>query len=222
MLYFAYGSNLNLSQMARRCPAATPLDKLMLPGWQLVFRSVADIVQKDGAECPGGVWRITPKCEAALDRYEGFDPQHPDRGMYRKVVIELDGMPEGETQLMFYVMNSTGIYPPSEGYYDCIVQGYKDFGLKRLPLKIALKHSHDCKKPSHVERKRLRRNGRPPAQPRPVSKKGNAGAKRASDPTVFHDPWANVPMVNDANAYRRKTRNLTDWLNEKKGGGDRY
>ena len=42
-LYFAYGSNLNLTQMANRCPQAKQLGSAYLPNWRLVFRGVADI-----------------------------------------------------------------------------------------------------------------------------------------------------------------------------------
>ena len=79
MRYFAYGSNLNVAQMAQRCPGAKLLGRIKLPGWKLVFRGVADAIQEPGAFCYGGVWRITPEDEAALDTYEGV--RH---GLYRK------------------------------------------------------------------------------------------------------------------------------------------
>ena len=37
-LYFAYGSNLNLDQMARRCPDAEPVGRVRLDGYRLAFR----------------------------------------------------------------------------------------------------------------------------------------------------------------------------------------
>jgi hypothetical protein len=241
MLYFAYGSNLHLGQMSRRCPDAEPLGPLIMPDTQLVFRGVADVIRKDGAQCPGGIWRITKRCEAALDRYEGFNPDRPDSGMYRKEFVQVDGLPDGETEIMLYAMNSVGIYPPSEGYYDCIVQGYRDFGLDDAALRMALKHSHDAKHPSHIERKRTRRMGRPALAARPqrkpepvkaeppkaerkAAKKARKAARmmdggkhrRAVD--QLHDPWANVP----AEKHRRKCMNLTDWLRDRKGSGERY
>src|SRR5580765_4403782 len=142
-----------------------------MPKTRLVFRGVADVVFDEGSACPGGIWRITAECERALDRYEGFDPDYPDRGMYAKEYVELDGLPDGEREIMLYTMNSTGIYPPSEGYYQTIEQGYRDFGLKLAPLRAALEHSYDAKRPSHVERKRTRRMGRPALAPRPEPKR---------------------------------------------------
>jgi len=231
MLYFAYGSNLNLSQMQRRCPAATRLGKLMLPNTRLVFRGVADVVFEEGHTCPGGLWRITPECEHRLDLYEGFDPHYPDRGMYSKEYITVEGLPDGETEVMLYTMNSRGIFPPSDHYYSSIVQGYRDFGLKIAPLKAALKHSYDDKRPTHVERKRTRRMGRPALAPRPqpkpvaaVKPKQSKTERRkqknaARKPVVYHDPWG---VDAPAEMRNKKVMNLTDWLEMRRNGGHRY
>jgi hypothetical protein len=200
-LYFAYGSNLNLAQMSRRCPAAVPLDKVYLPGVRLVFRGVADVV---------------------FDRYEGCNAH--GTGMYRKEYIDVDGFGE----VLVYVMNSTGVMPPSEGYYDGIVQGYRDFGLSRRRLRLALKHSHDAKHPSHVERKRLRRNGRPAFKPRPAPKvqlpaepvRKPAKPKRAPvAPQVIEDIWG----AHISAEKRRRTRasDLSAWLEGKRADGRR-
>jgi hypothetical protein len=237
MLYFAYGSNLNIKQMRVRCPAAKPLGKLILPNTRLVFRGVADVIAEQGVECPGGIWRITDECERALDRYEGFDPEYPDRGMYTKEYVTIAGLPDDEDEIMLYAMNSTGIFPPSEGYYATIVQGYKDFKLDQAPLRLALKHAHDEKRPSHIERKRFRRLGRPALAPRPIPKAERKAAKKAAKAArkaglfmdgdkhrdakralQLHDPWANVP----AEKHRRKVMNLTEWLRDKHSSGERY
>ena len=37
-LYFAYGSNINLEQMADRCPAAEVVGTAVLDGYELLFR----------------------------------------------------------------------------------------------------------------------------------------------------------------------------------------
>ena len=38
-LYFAYGSNMDLNQMAFRCPDAQALETVRLEGYRLAFRS---------------------------------------------------------------------------------------------------------------------------------------------------------------------------------------
>ena len=40
-LYFAYGSNINLQQMAVRCPAAQVVEPAVLEGYELLFRGNA-------------------------------------------------------------------------------------------------------------------------------------------------------------------------------------
>ena len=165
MLYFAYGSNLNVAAMKRRCPAALPLCRFTLTGSRLVFRGVADVAVDEAYKVIGALWRITPECEEALDRYEGLAS-----GMYKKeyalVTKGNKKLKKGE-RVMFYVMNSTGIFPPSEGYLKTIEDGYRDFKLPMKQLNAAVLHSWKEKAPSHRERQRYRRTGRPPlAEPR--------------------------------------------------------
>ena len=52
-----------------------------LAGWRLIInhRGVATLVPEPGARVPGLIWRLTPACEAALDRHEGVA-----KGVYRK------------------------------------------------------------------------------------------------------------------------------------------
>ena len=42
-LYFAYGSNINLEQMAVRCPAAQVVGPAVLDGYELLFLSLIHI-----------------------------------------------------------------------------------------------------------------------------------------------------------------------------------
>jgi AIG2-like family len=150
--------------MAQRCPGAKPLGRIKLSGWKLVFRGVADAIQEPGAFCYGGVWRITPEDEVALDTYEGVRP-----GLYRKEYIPI--VPYGEDCMLIYTMNSTGIFPPSESYLECIKQGYRDFKMPhnaRQMLLQAVKDAWDNKNPSYVERQRYRRKGRPKLAARPT------------------------------------------------------
>lgn len=169
MLMFAYGSNLNVDQMARRCPAAEPIGRLKLQDWRLVFRGVADVIPEPGAVCYGGVWRITPACEEALDRYEGVDS-----GLYTREWIPIKPGKHGETAMLVYCMTSTGIMPPSAGYLQCIKDGYRDFAMPPAAwglLKDAVRTSHDDKAPTHLERQRRMRTGRPAFAPRPKDPK---------------------------------------------------
>lgn len=158
-LYFAYGSNLNVQAMSQRCPKARKVGKLILPNARLVFRGVADCIYSRRSTCPGGLWRITPACEAALDRYEGVSG-----GLYRKEYLTVRLKPEAAPEeVLIYVMNRGGIMPPWEDYIDTIAQGYRDFALddQLWQLDRALEHSYDHKnKTPHLQR-RWEQRGRP-------------------------------------------------------------
>ncbi len=136
-LYFAYGSNLNFSQMAERCPAAKPLGPHVLDGWRLVFRGGADIEPAPGARVHGGIWAITPECEKALDLYE----RYPRRYHKKTIFIEhrLAGGERTLAGLMTYVRNNAAGYKkPRAGYFDTVARGYDDFKLPRADLDAAL------------------------------------------------------------------------------------
>ncbi len=126
-LYIAYGSNLNLAQMADRCPTARVICSSEMQGWQLLFRgsrtgAVATVEPKKGYRVPVLVWEITPADEAALDRYEGWP------FLYRKetVRVKINGK---TVKAMVYIMNE-GRPPgqPSCYYYSVILEGYKEAG----------------------------------------------------------------------------------------------
>lgn len=126
-LYIAYGSNLNLSQMADRCPTAKVVGTSMLKDYELLFRghcrsAVATIEPKEGSTVPVLIWKIYESDEAALDRYEGY-PRFYGKQM---MDIDLDGQ---SVSAMVYIMtpgHTFGI--PSDYYTDIIWQGYESAG----------------------------------------------------------------------------------------------
>ena len=171
-LMFSYGSNLCRAQMLRRAPNAVSWGKFVLPEWKLVFRGVADVIPMEGAKVHGGVWKLSPADERNIDIYEGVRSRH-----YRKEYIPISGV-EGEDWLMLYCMNSTGIFPPSEGYLNSIVEGYRDFKLPLRPLYAAVRESWDDKAPTYRERHRYRVKGRPRLAQRPPEPRNASGRVR--------------------------------------------
>lgn len=126
MLYFAYGSNLNLKQMHSRCPDSKPVTKAKLKGYQLCFNRVADIVKKENGIVHGAVYIVSQDDIKSLDIYEGY----PNNYTKIQVVVEDD---QGNTHETFaYVMTQKGSQEPSEAYYNIIKQGYQDW---QLPIK---------------------------------------------------------------------------------------
>lgn len=131
-LYVAYGSNLNLKQMARRCPTAKVYGIGMIKDYQLTFRGVATIEPDKGKAVPVAVWEIKPRDEQSLDRYEGYP------SFYRKEDIQVE-MADGQTiTAMVYIMNRGQAEFPTTGYFNTIAEGYADCGLDSSYLKEAL------------------------------------------------------------------------------------
>jgi len=83
-LYIAYGSNINLEQMACRCPTATKFGSGTISDYELQFRRVATIVPKTDSVVPVLLWELEPSDEKGLDRYEGYP------NFYRKEYFELE------------------------------------------------------------------------------------------------------------------------------------
>lgn len=134
-LYFAYGSNLNIEQMAYRCPDAEPLFHAELPGWRLAFRHYLDIEPRKGCTVPGYVWSVTENCLRSLDRYEGVRSGH-----YERIIFRIDGSDEF---LWSYRMVSPRrrVAPPSPQYLQAVLQGYQIFNIPEEALKDALARS---------------------------------------------------------------------------------
>ncbi len=138
-LYFAYGSNINLDQMAYRCPDAQVVGPVVLEGYELLFRrgGFATVAPKEGEKVSGLLWSITPECERSLDHYEGY-PRFYDK---RKVTVrDAQGR---SLSVMAYVMDERLREPmlPSDSYYNGILEGYRQNGLPVSELKKAWEHA---------------------------------------------------------------------------------
>lgn len=129
MHYFAYGSNMNLEQMAFRCPGATVVGTARLPNHRIRFVNdaggfdggVATIVADDDAEVWGVVWEISGDHLKALDEWEGY-PVAYDR--FDTAVLA----PEPMTVLV-YQATMLQRQPPAERYLGGIVRGAVANGL---------------------------------------------------------------------------------------------
>lgn len=134
--YIAYGSNMNQTQMAQRCPTAKLLGAAVLKGYRLRFNGVATIEPMNGRTVPVILWELKEQDEKNLDRYEGYP------NFYRKqdMQVEYDGK---KITAMVYIMN--GNRPeeePSKYYYNVIAQGYREAGFHDRPLIEAYQRAH--------------------------------------------------------------------------------
>ena len=140
MLYVAYGSNMNLGQMAYRCPNSKVVCNGELHGWKLVFNVHADVIKgKKKDVVPVVVWNIADEDWRMLDMYEGYPSYYVKETV--NVILE-NGKKE---EAIVYVMadNRKGICPPASSYFNCIFKGYIDNGIDTDYLFDALDYSYD-------------------------------------------------------------------------------
>ena len=133
-LYFAYGSNLNLDQMARRCPDAEPVGRVRLDGYRLAFRRTGGgyltILPDKGNHVDGLLWKVSAQDEQALNHYEGFPH------FYARRTVDVQGKGVGH-QAMVYVMNAP--YKdeperPSRYYWNTVLEGCRQNGIPMQPM----------------------------------------------------------------------------------------
>ena len=141
-LYFAYGSNINLEQMAHRCPDAQIVGPVTLENYELQFRGsgFATVAPKKGSTVHGLVWKITPNCEQSLDRYEGY-PRH-----YTKETMTVKDAAGAELPVMVYIMAEPYCRQPalpSPYYYRVIQRGFEANGLPVESLQAAWSRTID-------------------------------------------------------------------------------
>lgn len=134
-LYVAYGSNLNIEQMAYRCPDAEAVGTGVIQDYRLTFKALgtcafATIEPCEGESVPVAVWSVSRRDEAALDRYEGY-PTHYGKS---RINVLMDG--DGEiVNGLVYVMNPRAVpLLPSRGYFEAVLSGYRSFGLDEQKL----------------------------------------------------------------------------------------
>ena len=136
-LYLAYGSNLDIEQMTRRCPGARPVGRGELEDWKLVFRVHATIEPCKGAHVPFALWEVTEDDELSLDRYEGY-PKYYIKKFFTVRYDDIDSGKTEEAKVMAYVMTpGRPITAPFGGYLQTIIDGYEAFGLDTNVLQEA-------------------------------------------------------------------------------------
>lgn len=124
--YFAYGSNMDPEQMARRCTGAVLDGVAVLTGHCfIVTRAGYGSVVPDPAGTVHGVtWRLTEADERALDEYEGVP-----EGLYRKDVKPVHVPPRIEpVEALVYVAREPVPGTPQPGYMEAVVHAARRHG----------------------------------------------------------------------------------------------
>lgn len=122
--YFAYGSNLCVQQMARRCPGACDPRPAVLPDhdWLINQRGVATVEPSTGARVHGVLWHVTDTDLATLDSAEGV----PVRYRRDRLTVQLG---DGGAEAWVYIDHRVEPGPPRPGYLERIIDGALHHGL---------------------------------------------------------------------------------------------
>ena len=140
IIYIAYGSNLNLTQMAQRCPEARLLGSAAIPDYKLEFRGpqgdvYATVTPMKGGSVPVLLWDIGPEDEAALDIYEDYP------NCYRKESLSLTVQGRGVEGMIYIMNNNPPFGQPSKKYFNTILEGYNSAGFPQDGLFKALEEA---------------------------------------------------------------------------------
>lgn len=132
--YAAYGSNLSLEQMVRRCGTSDIQGTGLLRDARLVFAYYLGIEQAENSSVPIGVYKVTAADVAALDRCEGLGRSY-ERYL---VTVEVNG---AAVRCFTYVKRDNALEEPSDRYYQTCVRGYADWNMDARRLRHARDHA---------------------------------------------------------------------------------
>lgn len=133
--YFAYGSNMDMEQMRRRCPDAKCIDTAVLRGWKFALDEVgyATVVPAAGASVPGLLWMLSDADEAELDVYEGVR-----YNCYEKVTLSIVPKRTGVPTQAFVCVSLRGANEGArvQGYLERIVHAAAHTGFGASCLRM--------------------------------------------------------------------------------------
>lgn len=141
--YLAYGSNLNLEEMSRRCPNAKPIGTVLLQDYHLVYKGVGDgyayltIERQNDSFVPLGLFEVTKSDIKQLDHYEGYPL------LYEKRIIPIL-IDDKKVDALIYIMKEEYDYHlPCLSYIKTCKDGYTDFSFDHIYLETALQETKD-------------------------------------------------------------------------------
>lgn len=131
---FSYGSNLDISQMQKRCPSVQIVGPAVLEGWRLLFAGhsriwqggVATIEKCKRGKTYGVVYQITKMDMMQLDRYEG-NPY-----FYKRQWVEVKLADSANSEIIraeTYILQGREPAYPTQVYYNTISRGYIEYDL---------------------------------------------------------------------------------------------
>ena len=141
-IYIAYGSNMDLGRMFKRCPNAEYYGTGLLEGYKLTFQKscsgyYCSLIKSKKDIVPVVLFKITQDDERRLDFYEGFPEQ------YRKYELEVWTETDKLVTGIAYILPSNREYGiPTLKYYTIISSAYKVYNFDISMLTEALTRSY--------------------------------------------------------------------------------
>ena len=131
-LYFGYGMNTNLIEMAYRCPQARSLGHARLLDSAFRFATHADVVVAEDSYVDGVLWSITDECLAKLDALEGF-PHY-----YNRIEMAVEHESKIKQAIVYFMNPGVPDALPYQSYFDLLMEGYTQHGVPTDQLHNAL------------------------------------------------------------------------------------
>ena len=133
MMYFAYGSNLNIDQMNYRCPDSRYIMNGVLPGHRLVFRGPLDIQRQNRKVTHGAIFQISKRDLRALDHYEGYPK------CYTRQIMSIQMDKDAYIDCWVYQMTNRTVEKrdgrmPSDRYMETVIDGALELDIPLDPI----------------------------------------------------------------------------------------
>ena len=127
LYYLAYGSNLNLKDMQKRCPNTKKIGSSILENYRLVYKgyqnnySYLTIEKQYNSNVFVGVFDLSSSDIESLDYYEGYPH------LYKKLYLPFTLNNKEYNGLIYQINNNIGYNLPSKDYIKTCMEGYNDF-----------------------------------------------------------------------------------------------
>ncbi len=146
-LYFAYGANMDLADMASRAPQSRLIGPARLPRHRFIIMAegYASVVRDPRQTVHGVLWDLALADLRPLDRFEGVD-----RGLYAKInqpVVTADGA----KRALVYVAASAVPGRPRPGYLEGILAAAQAHGFPKPYLDELLRWKNGARTWAGVE-----------------------------------------------------------------------
>jgi len=204
ILYFAYGSNLSVSQMKQRCPGSKLLYKGYLRDYKLVFSrysstwhgSVADVIRAEGRHVWGLIYEMKKADLKSLDSFEGFP-----RMYNRKLTTVYNEKNQSIKNVWtYYIVHKFKNGRPAKRYLNIIKTAAFNFNFPKY-YQLALSIIEPVVEPVSIYESYLMKDAKPIFSKKvtPLGLKGLPLFDQQHDKNIFRISKASSYVVDDAN-----------------------